>query len=148
MAKARPSRRRAVLHYPSHWFAPEDFLSFIELRPFSRRWDELGLTDKDLAALQVVIMTDPRGSPVIEGTGGVRKLRFVPAQWAKGKSGGLRVCYAFLEEVGTVILGFVYEKGEMDDLTDEQKKILRGVVERVRTVLLSRPYRCRRNSDD
>ena len=145
MAKRRPTRRQAELYYPSHLFTPEDFLSFIELRPFTRHWERLMLTDDDLALLQVAIMTDPRAAPVIEGTGGLRKLRFAPRGWSGGKSGALRVCYAFLEEVGTVILAIVYPKGETDDLDDRAKSIIRQAIERIERSLLSRPYRYRPN---
>jgi len=143
----RPARQRAVLQYPSHWFEPEDFLAFIELRPFSRLWDALGLDDEDLKLLQVMIMTDPKGSPVIEGSGGVRKLRFSPPKWPRGKSGGLRVCYTYVEEVGTVILALVYGKGEKDDLSASELEVLHAVVERSRQSLMSKPYRCQRKAD-
>lgn len=145
MAKRRPARLRAELHYPSHLFKPGDLLSFIELSPFSRHWDRLELTDKDLAMLQIAIMVDRSASPVIEGTGGLRKLRFVPPGWPGGKSGALRVCHAFLEEVGTVVLGIVYEKGAKDDLDDREKAILRQTIDRIKRSLLSRPYRYRVN---
>ena len=60
MAKRGPIRRRAVLQYPAHWFEPEDLLAFIELRPFTRWWERLKLSDVDLQALQVLIMTRPK----------------------------------------------------------------------------------------
>jgi hypothetical protein len=141
MGKRGPARRRAVLRYPSHWFEPEDLLSFIELRPFTRRWEQLKLSDTDLQVLQVMIMTQPYAGAVIEGTGGLRKLRFAPPNWRVGKSGALRVCYANVEEVGTVILALVYSKGERDDLDADQRSAVRGAIERVRRLLLSRPYR-------
>jgi len=140
--KAAAARRRAILQYPAHWFDPEDLLSFIELRPFQRRWQQVGLGDKDLQALQVLIMLHPRGGAVIEGTGGLRKLRFSPPQWGKGKSGALRVCYSYVQEVGVVILALVYAKGEKDDLTKAERDIIRKAVGRVVEALLSRPYRC------
>lgn len=141
MAKARPSRQRGVLEYPAHWFDPEDFISFIELRPFSRSWEGLGLNDEDLRTLQVTLMASPKSGQAIEGSGGVRKLRFSPAKWPKGKSGALRVCYVFVEEVGIVILALVYEKGAKEDIGAAELPILRAAVERVKSALLKKPYR-------
>ena len=77
-------------------FDPEDLLHFVELDEFIDDWKSLGLDDEaDLFSLQMAIMADPRGSPVIEGTGGLRKLRFTSPNSQKGKRGGVRVCYAF-----------------------------------------------------
>jgi hypothetical protein len=145
MARRRRPNKRAVVRYPSHWFTPEELLSFIELPVFSRRWDRLGLTDTDLEALQVAIMLRPKGGDVIEGTGGLRKLRFAPRESDKRKSGSLRVCYAYFEQVATVVLGLVYGKGEKDNLTAEDKVTLSVAVRRVEAALLSRPYRSRRS---
>jgi hypothetical protein len=89
-------------------------------------------------------MLRPRGGDVIEGTGGLRKLRFAPRESDRGKSGGLRICYAYFEQVATVVLGLVYGKGEKDDLTPEDKAHLRLAVRRVEEALLSRPYRSSR----
>jgi hypothetical protein len=143
MAKKRPTRRQAVVRYPSHWFSPEDFLAFIELSPFSRRWESLELDEGELGRLQVAIMLDPKGASVIEGTGGLRKVRFSPSGWSAGKSSALRVIYKYCEEVGTVVLGIVYRKGEKDELDEKEKAVLRKAVERVERLLMSRPYRRR-----
>ena len=141
MAKARAGKQRGVLEYPAHWFDPEEFLSFIELRPFSRAWVALGLNDEDLRMLQVTLMTSPKAGQPIEGSGGVRKLRFSPAKWPKGKSGALRVCYVFVEEVGIAILALVYEKGAKENIGADELPILRAAVERVKSALLKKPYR-------
>lgn len=69
----------------SQAFDPEDLLTFIELSVFTNVWQKLKLTDEDLFLLQVAIMCDPTGSPVIPGTNGVRKLRFAPADSSAGK---------------------------------------------------------------
>ena len=130
-----------MLTYPSHWLAPEDLLSFIELRCFTRRWDRLKLCDLDLQALQLTIMASPNAGDLIEGTGGLRKLRFSPPGWAKGKSGALRICYAYFCEVATVVLALVYAKGEKDDIGDDEKPALRAAIKRVEQKLLSNPYR-------
>ena len=130
-----------MLAYPAHWFTPEDWLTFIELPSFTRRWQQNKLGDLNLSGLQAAIMAKPTMAPVIPGTGGVRKLRFAPIDSDRGKSGGLRVCYLYVEEVATVILAIVYPKNEKDDLSNADKALLRDAVERVKRLLLSRPYR-------
>lgn len=81
----------ASVVYPGHVLDPEDLLTFFELKWFTRDWDGLGLreSDDELCALQLMIMCDPAGYPVIPGTHGLRKLRFAPSTWNKGKRGAL-----------------------------------------------------------
>ncbi len=93
-------------------------LDFIELRPFTRRWREIGLDDEtDLASLQIQIMFAPKKAPVIRGTAGLRKLRFTPPSWRKGKSGSLRACYVYFESFGVVLLAIVYAKNVATSLS-------------------------------
>ncbi len=57
----------------------EDFMmnrTFIEVPLFTKRWREIGLNDEELSALQVMLLKDPQSGPVMEGTGGIRKVRF------------------------------------------------------------------------
>jgi hypothetical protein len=140
--KDRPAARTAVLRYPSHWFKPEELLLFVELGPFARRWNELGLKDEDLALLQVAIMVAPKGAAVIRGTGGLRKLRFAPQGWRVGKSGALRACYLYIEEISTVVLALIYSKEEKDNLSPVDRKVLKGLVDRITRKLLRTSYRC------
>ena len=57
----------------------EDMLTrtFIEVPLFSKRWAEIGLGEDDLLALQIMLLKDPQSGPVMEGTGGIRKVRFL-----------------------------------------------------------------------
>jgi hypothetical protein len=110
---------------------PEDRLNFIELDWFVGSWEELGLSDVDLAALQILIMTDPRAGDVMRGTGGLRKLRYSPESWNTGKSGAIRVCYVYFEKYGIVLLCLAFRKNEMDNLSDTQKSSVKNVIERI-----------------
>lgn len=65
---------------------------FVELPSFSRfRADYLD--DEGLRSLQNALLANPDGGDVIEGTGGLRKLRHADRRRGKGKRGGLRVIY-------------------------------------------------------
>lgn len=66
--------------------------TFIELPAFSRVRAQY-LTDADYLSLQNVLMQHPTAGDLIEGTGGLRKLRHADGRRGKGKRGGLRVIY-------------------------------------------------------
>ncbi len=67
-----------VNHPPG--ITPEDLLTFVYLDEFADDWKQLHPNDTDeesLWALEVAIMMAPSKAPVVPGTGGLRKLRFV-----------------------------------------------------------------------
>ena len=132
----RRGQQRARLQYPEHALSPEDLLHFIETTVFTKAWNKLDLNDEDdLMALQLAIMSQPKAWPVVQGTGGLRKLRFVPPGREIGKSGGVRVCYVYFEEFGIVLLVYVYDKRKQDDLSDAEKKVVRDYIRREKKAL-------------
>ena len=121
--------RRLSVAYPQHALKPEDILDFIELPAFTRRWRQLGLDDEnDLTALQLAIMMSPKAAKPIEGTTGIRKMRFAPARWQCGKSGGARVLYVYFEDFGIVLLCLAYGKDEVATISNSVKHYLNGLV--------------------
>ena len=100
--------------------------SFIEVPLFSKRWAEIGLGDDELLALQIMLLKDPTSGPVMEGTGGIRKVRF-PLE-NKGKSGSVRVCYADFEEYEVTYLITAFTKDEQENLTKSEKNVLKKLV--------------------
>lgn len=48
--------------------------TFIEVPLFTKRWKEIGLHDEELLALQIMLLKNPESGPVMEGTGGIRKV--------------------------------------------------------------------------
>jgi hypothetical protein len=65
---------------------------FIELPPFERHRQNY-LSDETFRALQKELMNNPDAGDVIEGTGGLRKMRYADEKRGKGKRGGLRIIY-------------------------------------------------------
>ena len=63
---------------------------FVESPVFTRQVAEL-LNDEDYSDLQQFLVSQPDAGDVIQGTGGLRKVRWVTA--GKGKRGGSRVIY-------------------------------------------------------
>ena len=100
--------------------------TFIEVPLFTKRWREIGLTDDDLLQLQIMLLKDPESGPVIEGTGGIRKVRF-PLE-NRGKSGSVRVCYTDFAEYEVTYLITAFTKKDQENLTDEEKSVLRKLV--------------------
>lgn len=143
MAKNSDKTQGATVTFPRHLFSdPKDLLVFLEMPGFMDDWSDLDLdVEDDLLALQITIMLDPQGSPVVPGTGGLRKLRFAPPNWNKGKRGALRVCYVFFEELGIVLLVVAYSKAEHDDLTEAGKKAMKKEIERQEELLRNGFYK-------
>ena len=100
--------------------------TFIEVPLFSKRWKEIGLEDSDLFALQKMLLKNPQSGPLMEGTGGIRKVRF-PLENC-GKSGSVRVCYTDFEEFEVIYLITAFRKKEQENLTDEEKAVLKKLV--------------------
>ena len=97
---------------------------FIELPAFERQRADY-LDDDGFRHLQQTLMTNPVAGDVIEGSGGLRKLRFGDARRAKGKRGGLRVIYYFWTGGPEFWLFTVYDKNEVADLTARQRGLLK-----------------------
>jgi hypothetical protein len=119
MKHGRSSERLEVDCYDD--IEPAGFARFIELTPFRKGWEKLGLNDEDRRALEILIMTDPNRRTV-PGTGGLVKIRFSSSRWNVGKRGGARVCYAYFAEFSTVLLVTIYKKGEKSDLSEKEKR--------------------------
>ena len=103
---------------------------FIEVPLFSKRWKELGFDDNDLRILQEQLLKEPKTGVLMQGTGGIRKMRF--ALPGKGKSGGVRVCYVDYEEYRVIYLITVFAKKDQQNLTQEEKNMLKSFVKQLK----------------
>jgi hypothetical protein len=65
---------------------------------------------------------------VIEGTGGLRKLRFADPRRGKGKRGGLRIIYYYWTGGPEFWLFTLYGKDEAADLTPKERAFLKDRV--------------------
>ena len=72
-------------------------------------------------------MLHPAKGPVIQGSGGIRKFRWAIS--GRGKRGGVRVIYYWAVHRDILFMLLIYSKNEQDDLTPEQLKILKRLIE-------------------
>ncbi len=75
---------------------------------------------------------------VIPGTGGLRKIRFSPSSWRRGKSGAIRACYAYFVSAEQVFLVAAYGKNEKENLTAGEKAAYRKLLREIE-LSLTRP---------
>ena len=101
--------------------------TFVELPLFRSKWKDLGLDDNDLRHLQEAILSDPKIGSVMQGTGGIRKMRF--AFEHRGKSGSIRVIYIDFEVHEKIFLITAYAKNEKENLTVKEVNVLKKISE-------------------
>jgi hypothetical protein len=99
----------------------------VELPAFAR-YRAHYLDDEAFGELQQQLMRNPEAGDVIEGAGGLRKVRFADKRRGKGKRGGLRVIYYWWRAGMQFWLYTLYDKHEMADLTAQQRKALRAAL--------------------
>jgi len=98
----------------------DSLLTVVETSAFARRAEKL-LTDEEHEDLLLYLSMYHKVGDEIQGTGGVRKLRY--AIGGRGKSGGVRTIYYFFDEVNPLLALFLYGKNEQANLTPSEKKL-------------------------
>jgi mRNA-degrading endonuclease RelE of RelBE toxin-antitoxin system len=85
------------------------------------------LSDNEYRLFQNMLLARPDAGRVIPGSAGLRKFRW--AAEGRGKRGGLRVIYYWFTARGTILLLFIYPKNFQNNLTPDQLKQLKKIVE-------------------
>jgi hypothetical protein len=101
-------------------------VDIVETSIFSRQVQAL-LSDEEYRQLQMTLVLHPDKGSVIPGSGGLRKTRWSLA--GRGKRGGVRIIYYWAVVQDKILMLFMYAKNEQDDLTPEQLKVLRKLIE-------------------
>lgn len=99
---------------------------FVDSPIFTKRAGEL-LSDEELRGLQNHLARQPLAGDLIKGTGGLRKVRWNLE--GSGKRGGCRVIYYFVSAKDEIRMVYIYAKAKQEDLTQEQKKALKQIVQ-------------------
>jgi len=105
-------------------------ITVAEVDPFRATAGRAGLADDDREALTLFLAENREAGSLMQGTGGLRKLRW-PGK-SKGKRGGYRVIYFFFNETVPLYLLAIYPKNQRIDLTPEQKKRLTALAKQLK----------------
>jgi mRNA-degrading endonuclease RelE of RelBE toxin-antitoxin system len=107
-------------------------INIVETSIFIQQIQRL-LNDKEYAALRKHLKENPDIAPIISGTGGARKIRW--AKKGKGKSGGIRVLYLYRSRQGDIFLLLAFAKSDQDNLNNNQKKIIKTLIEQLKRTI-------------
>lgn len=99
------------------------------LPEFDKCWNQMNLNDDDLKRLQSELLLNSQNNPVIQGTGGLRKIRF--AFENSGKSGSARVVYVDFVVFETIYLISAYPKNEKDNLSKAERNAIKVMIEKL-----------------
>jgi hypothetical protein len=95
---------------------------FIESPVFTRQLKEL-LSDESYSDLQWFLAAHLNAGDVIQGTGGLRKVRWT--MHGRGKRGEVRVIYFHASGEKQIRMLLIYRKSIKDNLSAAEKKTLR-----------------------
>jgi hypothetical protein len=102
-------------------------MKIVETSLFTRQVRTI-LSDDEYRELQNTIIRQPDRGDIIQGGGGLRKIRWQGS--GKGKRGCSRTIYYYFKSDETVLMLFIYKKSDQDDLSSEQIHILKCLVEK------------------
>lgn len=95
--------------------------TFVYSAGFVKEWNRLRLTESDLVQLEQLLGRAAESAPVIQGAGGLRKIRFAPSSMHTGKSGATRVGFAYFKTKAAIIVVAIFAKNEVSNFTAAQK---------------------------
>jgi hypothetical protein len=100
--------------------------TIVELPEFMRKANNL-LSESERTNLISYLSLHPRSGDLIQGTGGIRKLRW--GRGDRGKSGGVRVIYYYHDERIPLYLLTVFGKNEQANLDKAERNELAKLVD-------------------
>lgn len=103
-------------------------ITIAETTPFQRKIERL-LSDQERSDLLAYLAEHPSAGVLIQGTGGIRKLRW--ARQGRGKSGGIRVIYYFHDDHMPLYLLAAFGKNEKSNITVDEKQQLSKAVKQL-----------------
>lgn len=99
---------------------------FIESSSFTKSIYDY-LKEEEYKNLQARLTENPHLGKVIPGCGGIRKIRWAQEAKTHGKRGGIRVIYLYIEQYRHLHLLGIFGKGEKENLSSKEKKILKNL---------------------
>ena len=107
--------------------------SVIETDSYLRAAKDAKMSEDEMTSAVDLVSADPEVGDVMQGTGGVRKVRL--AGRGKGKSGGYRVVYYYGGGDIPIFMLTVFGKGEKANLTQGERNALRSLTGTLRDSL-------------
>lgn len=101
-------------------------ITIVELPEYIKRAEKL-LLKEERDELLYYLSLNPKAGTLMQGTGGIRKLRW--ASKGKGKSGGSRIIYFFYNETIPLFLLTAFGKNEKVNLSKAERNELAKLVE-------------------
>jgi hypothetical protein len=95
------------------------------------------LSAADRMDVVAYLAANPKAGDLMQGTGGVRKLRW--GRGGRGKSGGVRVIYYFHSEAMPLYLLTVFGKNEKANLSKAERNDLADLVRMLKAIVEKRP---------
>ncbi len=100
-------------------------MEFIETPLFEK--SKQGIFDDDeLQKLQLELLESPDKGDLIPKGKGLRKIRWSAS--GRGKRGGARVIYYWINDESVIFLLLAYKKNKQENLTSQQMKILTDLI--------------------
>jgi hypothetical protein len=109
-------------------------VEFVESKPFTRKLHQVAgdRADELLTTIQSDLHHNPDCGAMVPGLGGVRKARVANPGRGKGKRGGFRYLYLFLDRKQRIHLLILLDKNEQEDVSAEQRRQIREWVAQVK----------------
>jgi hypothetical protein len=100
-----------------------------ETPTFTRQAEKL-FSEDEKQELITFLAENPLAGDEIPGTGGVRKARFAAS--GRGKRGGARVIYYYLDETVPLYALLVYAKNDRTDMTPDQRRAVAALADTIK----------------
>jgi hypothetical protein len=101
-------------------------ITVAEVPEYIRRAEKL-LSEAERRDVIEYLAAHPKAGDLLEGTGGVRKLRW--GRGGQGKSGGVRVIYYFHSDAMPLYLLTLFAKNERANISKSERNELAGLVD-------------------
>ena len=85
-----------------------------------------------LNSIQADLLKNPARGNLVQGLGGIRKARCSNPARGKGKRGGYRYLFLYLQSQDRIHLLYLLDKDEQEDLSSDERRVLRTLVTRIK----------------
>lgn len=85
-----------------------------------------------LNSIQADLLRNPARGDLVQGLGGIRKARCSNPARGKGKRGGYRYLFLYLQNQDRIHLLYLLDKDEQEDLSNDERRVLRALVARIK----------------